>query len=276
MATPRRRSEPNLEHHSLLAGSVVLLLVALVGIGGPRNWWSRNLQLSFRTTSAAGIQQGMPVMISGFPVGRVQRINLLPNAQVQVTLIVAAEQRNMIGQRSRATLAQDTLLGNAYIAISPDLSGLGPGNGRPQQTVLSYEPSPDIASLIKDVAATRIPLQQVLSHTAGLMEKRLPRSLDQLDATLSSGQRLAGTLERELVGQAGSLGSNVSTATSNLERTLGSLQQTLQEIQSLARSSNALLQNLNRSWLMQMLEPATPSARDNDDQAPGPGPGGKL
>lgn len=271
MATTQRRTEPNFEHRSLLAGSLLMLLVALVGIGGPRNWWSRNLQLSFRTSSAAGIKQGMPVMISGFPVGRVQRINLLPDAKVQVTLIVADEQRGMIGRQSRATLAQDTLLSSPYIAISPDLSGLGPGKGRVEHANLIYEPSPDIASLIKDVAATRIPLQQMLSHSAALMQKRLPRSLDQLDATLGSGQRLANTLERELVGQSGSLSSSVSGATSNLERTLNSVQQTLQEIQTLARSSNALLQNLNRSWLMQLLEPATPAVRDGSDAVPAAG-----
>lgn len=263
MATTPRRSNSNLEHRSLLAGSVLLLLVGVVGIGAPRNWWSRNLQLHFRTTSAAGIKQGMPVMISGYPVGRVQRVNLLKNAQVEVTLIVGAEQRSMIGARSRATLAQDNLLDSPYIAITPDLTGTGAEDDRAHTLALSYEPTPGIATLIKELAASRVPLQQVLTHAAGLMETRMPRSLDQLDATLGSGERLANTLEKDLVGQSGVIGNSVSKASSSLERTLTSLQLTLTDIQSLARSSNNLLQNLNRSWLVRLLEPAPPA-----DQTP--------
>jgi len=272
MASNRRRlRESDLEHRGWLAGSLLLLLLLVAGMGAPRNWWSPSLELSFRTYSAAGLKPGMAVMISGYPVGQVQRIRLLNDAQVQVTLQVAKAQQLMIGPRSRATLAQDSLLSSPYIAITPDLHGLGRRDPRTASETLIYEPSPSLASLIKDLAASRIPLQQVMTSSARLVEQRMPRSLDQLDRTLSSGERLADGLERELVGRAGRLQSGVEAATGRLETTLGSVQTTLGEIQALARSSNALLQSLSRSWLLRLLDPAPPSTGPAPTGA-GPGP----
>jgi phospholipid/cholesterol/gamma-HCH transport system substrate-binding protein len=206
----------------------------------------------------------MAVMISGYPVGQVQRIRLLNDAQVQVTLQVAKTQQPMIGPRSRASLAQDSLLSSPYIAITPDLHDLGRRDPGLQGETLIYEPSPGMATLIKELAASRIPLQQVITSSARLVEQRMPRSLDQLDRTLNSGERLADGLERELVGRAGRLQSNVDTATGKLETTLANVQSTLSDIQALARSSNALLQGLSRSWLLRLLDPAP--------QQPGPAP----
>jgi phospholipid/cholesterol/gamma-HCH transport system substrate-binding protein len=260
----KRLRESDLEHRGWLTGSLLLLLLLVAGMGAQRNWWSPSLQLSFRTYSAAGLKPGMAVMISGYPVGQVQHIRLLNDAQVQVTLQVAKAQQPMIGRRSRATLAQDSLLSSPYIAITPDLHDLGSRDPGLQGETLIYEPSPGIATLIKELAASRIPLQQVITSSARLVEQRMPRSLDQLDRTLNSGERLADGLERELVGRAGRLQSNVDTATGKLETTLANVQSTLSDIQALARSSNALLQGLSRSWLLRLLDPAP--------QQPGPAP----
>jgi phospholipid/cholesterol/gamma-HCH transport system substrate-binding protein len=275
MVRARRHRVANLEHRSLLAGAIAVLLLVVAGMGAPRNWWSRNLELSFRTYSAAGLRPGMPVMISGYPVGRVLRIRLLSDAQVQVTLLVGAAQEPMIGRRSRASLAQDSLLGSPYIAITPDLTDLGQRAAVANGETLIYEPSPGLANLIRELAASRLPLEEVLSSTARLMEQRLPRSLDQLDRTLESGDRLAGGIERELVGRSGSLQTRIEGATANLERTLGSVEATLSDIQALARSSNSLLQGISRSWLLRLLDraPATPGpAAPAAEPAPGAAP----
>ena len=257
----------DLEHWGLLGGAAGLLVLFVLGMGTPRNWWTRNLQLNFRTYSAAGLQEGMAVKISGFPVGRVQRIRLLNDAQVQVTLEVAASRGPMVGRRSRATVAQDGLLNRPYIAIGPDLTNLGQRDPLSSGDSLIFESSPDIATLIKEVAASRVPLQQMLTRAAGLVERRVPRSLDQLDRTLGSGERLANLLEREVVQGSGALQGRVTRATDNLETTLTTLQSTLVEIQSLARSSNSLLRGIQRSWLIQLLEPAS---------SPGSSPGSSL
>lgn len=250
----------DLEHWTLLSGAAGLLTLLALGMGTSNNWWNRNLQLSFRTYSAAGLQEGMAVKISGFAVGHVERLRLLNDAQVQVTLKIDANREPMVGRRSRASLAQDGLLSPAYIAISPDLHDLGNRPPISQGDTLIFERSPDITTLIKEVASSRVPLQQMLTRAGALVERRLPRSLDQLDRTLHSGERLANQVEREVVQGSGDLQGRLSRATGNLELTLTTLQSTLVEIQSLARSSNSLLQGLRRSWLIQLLEPAESSS----------------
>jgi len=268
-----RRRPLDLEHWALLGGGATLLALLVMAMGTPRNWWSRNLQLNFRTYSAAGLQEGMAVKISGYPVGRVQRIRLLNDAQVQVTLEIAASRQALVGRRSRVTVTQDGLINRPYIAISPDLSALGHRDPISSGDTLIFDSSPDIATLVKEVASTRVPLQQMLTRAGALMERRVPRSLDQLDRTLGSGERLANLLEREVAQGSGSLKGRVARATDNLETTLTTLQGTLVEIQSLARSSNSLLQGIRRSWLIQLLEPAdTPPL---NPAPPSPGTPGK-
>jgi len=265
-AQRHRRRPFNPERLSLLGGSALLGGLIVLGMGAPRNWWSNNIQLRFETSNGAGISPGMQVMIAGYPVGRVRQVRLLNNAHVQVSLSVGAEQAHMIGRRSRATLAQDNLLDKAYIAINPDVSDAAPAAHGAEMRTIGYEASPSLAVLVRKLAANRVPLEKVITSTATLVDQRLPRSLDQLDQTLISGQRLAGSVERELVGNSGNLQGRAGAAADNLERTLSSVQSTLNDIQDLARSSNALLQTISRSWLMQLLQPTSAPQPGNGDQ----------
>lgn len=252
----RQRGSLNIERIALLSGSMILAALSVLGMGAPRNWWTRNVELSFLTNNASGLNPGMPVKIAGFQVGRVRQISLLNDAQVLVMLTVGADQEHMIGRRSRATLNQDNLLDKAYIAITPDLERQNRNARGTGPRTLNYQASPSLATLIRELAANRLPLERVITSTASLVDQRLPRSLDQLDRTLISGQRLAGNVERELIGHSSDLRQGVNATTDNLERTLTSVQTTLNEIQTLARSSNALLQTLRRSWLVQLLQPS--------------------
>lgn len=251
-----RRRRTGLEHGTLLAGSVALLGLLVLAMGSPRNWWTRTLDLRFRTDSAAGLQPGMAVKIAGYRVGQVDRIQLLNDARVQVTLSIAASREGLIGRRSRATLAQDGLLGSSYIAISPDLRAPGQRQALQAGDTLSYDASPDLGTLIREVAASRLPLQNLIGRSVTLIDERLPRSLNQLDRTLGSGERLAGTIQGEARAGSGLLQARISRVSDSIEQSLGSLEATLQDVRVLVRSSDGLLRGIQRSWLLQLLEPA--------------------
>lgn len=241
---------PSLESWALIGGAAVLLLVAIGGIGAPRQWWGRNLELTLDTTSAAGLSPGMAVKVAGYPVGRVQRIQLLQGGRIQVKLSVEASRVNLIGPRSQVSVVQDSLLSRSYIALSTD-----PQNLQQQQRLLkdglnlAYRPTPGIPALIDELAGSRLALQQGIEGATALVQQRLPRSLDQLDRTLQGGQQLTASLQQDL-------GSDLRSTSTNLNQTLSQLQSTLQQVHALAASSNQLLGNLNRSWLLQLLQPA--------------------
>ena len=267
------RSRLPLEHWSLVGGGAVLLVLLLLGLGGSHNWWGNSLQLRFRASSAAGLSPGMPVKISGYPVGNVQRIRLLDDAQVMVTLSIAANRKAIVGRNSRASLAQDSLLSQNYIAISPDLGGLAKrdGTGNEKVITLIYDNNNSTATLLNELAASRVPLQQILSSTAGLVEKRIPNSLNQLDRTLRSGQRLADGVRPDLEASSSGLMGRLDTTAGNLDQAIGTLRSTLTEIESLARNSNSFLHGLRSSWLMQLLEPEEKSPINPAPQSAAPG-----
>jgi len=274
-----RAAEP-LQALALLAGGLGLLLLYFASVGISRNWWSPVLGLRFRTASAAGLQPGLQVKISGIPVGRVRSLRIRPDAEVLVNLDVGETYRPLVGRRSRASLAQDSLLGNAYVAISPDPQADG-GSRIDGGALIPYDAHPDLQTLLISLAETRIPLQKALGASAGLATRRIPASLDELDRTLRASRRLAGSLERDLGSSSRALaGTAVAVSGTALQlRQTGSaanrlllqsngmadqggplLLQTLQELRGIATTTNTLVQRLDRSMLLELLSPAQPAS----------------
>lgn len=274
-APPRR---PGPQSLVFLAGAVGLLGLFVVGIARAGNWLTPSVRLQFRTLDAAGLQTGMAVRISGFAVGQVRRILLQPDAQVLVELELRDPYRSMVGRRSRAELAQVGLLGDSYIAITPDPAAVGQapiGDGE----TLVFTSRPDLDDLLAEVASSRIPLQRAVSSGLSLAETRLPRSLDQLDQTLAASRRLATRLESDaqrssselnrtlgatrqlaqrLEGRADGTAADLSAFIRRLEstetQTRPLLLQTLRELTTMAATTNRLVKTLNESWLFELID----------------------
>ncbi len=274
-APPRR---PGAQSLVFLAGAAALLGVFVLGIARAGNWLAPSVRLQFRTLDAAGLQTGMAVKISGFAVGQVRRIVLQPDAQVLVELELRDPYRSMVGRRSRAELAQQGLLGDSYIAITPDPAAIGQppiGDGE----TLVFTSRPDLEDLLTEVASSRIPLQRAVSSGLSLAETRLPRSLDELDRTLVASRRLATRLEadtgrssselnrtlaatRALAerpelradGTAADLSALIRRLESTETQTRPLLLQTLRELSTMATATNRLVKTLNESWVIELIE----------------------
>jgi phospholipid/cholesterol/gamma-HCH transport system substrate-binding protein len=201
----------------------------------------------------------MAVKISGFTVGRVRSLQLKPDGQVLVDLDLGTSYRSMVGRHSRATLTQDSLLGNPYVAISPDPASIGK-TGVGSGEMIVYDPRPDVQTLLTELAETRIPLQKALGASVGLASKRIPATLDELDRTLAAGRTLAGSLQRDASSTAaqvrtttGTVQQVLTSSVSNGEQILPALLQTLQEVKGLAANTNAMLRRLEKSWLFELV-----------------------
>jgi phospholipid/cholesterol/gamma-HCH transport system substrate-binding protein len=274
-APPRR---PGPQSLVFLAGAVGLLGLFVLGIARAGNWLAPSVRLQFRTLNAAGLQTGMAVRISGFAVGQVRRILLQPDAQVLVELELRVPYRSMVGRRSRAELAQVGLLGDSYIAITPDPAAVGQPPIGDGETIV-FNSRPDLEDLLTEVASSRIPLQRAISSGLSLAETRLPRSLDQLDQTLAASRRLATRLESDaqrssnelnrtlaatrllaqrLEGRADGTAADLSALIRRLEstetQTRPLLLQTLRELTTMAATTNRLVKTLNESWLFELID----------------------
>jgi len=281
MVKRRGNWSQHLQGLALLSGGVLLLGTYFTSMGLSRNWWSPSVGLQFRTYTAAGLRPGMAVKISGFTVGRVRSLQLKPDGQVLVNLDLGASYRSMVGRHSRATLTQDSLLGNPYVAISPDPASIGKA-GVGSGEMIVYDPRPDVQTLLTELAETRIPLQKALGASAGLASKRIPATLNELDRTLAAGRTLAGSLQRDASSTAAQVRTTTSTvqqvltsSVSNGEQILPPLLQTLQEVRGLAANSNAMLRRLEKSWLFELIssppDPPGPAAKPAE-QSPASAP----
>ncbi len=288
MSTSARPRRPGPQSLVFLAGAVALLGVFVLGIARSGNWLAPSVRLQFRTLDAAGLQTGMAVRISGFAVGQVRRIVLQPDAQVLVELELRDPYRSMVGRRSRAELAQLGLLGDNYIAITPDPAAIGQppiGDGE----TLVFTSRPDIDDLIAEVASSRIPLQRAVSSGLTLAETRLPRSLDELDRTLVASRRLATRLEADtrrssselnrtlgatralaerLEDRADGTAADLSALIRRLESTESQtrplLLKTLRELSTMATATNRLVKTLNESWVIELIERTGEPRRERD------------
>ncbi|MFM8606075.1 MAG: MlaD family protein [Cyanobium sp.] len=270
--------KPRLQKLAVLGGATLLLAGFAASMGEARRWLTPTTRLQFRTLSAGVLSPGMGVKISGFPVGRVRSIRLQNDAQVLVELDLEDRYRAMVGRRSRAELAQDGLLGNTYIALTPDPAAFGQAPIRSGETLL-FTSQPTVNELLLDLADTRVLLEKTLRGGANLAEWRVPRNLDELDRTLVRARGLAGHLQTETGTSARELNRTLASSRQLASRMAGranapragidslvkgagqaereavpQLLATLRELNTMATSTNRLVKTLNESWLLQLME----------------------
>ena len=188
-ASPRERF--------LFLGSGLLLAIALVvAMAREQGWGTPSVELRLRSSTAEGLRAGQEVRISGLPVGQVRALQLRPDAHVDVRLRVQQRYAALIGPRSVASLGQEGLVGDHFVAISADPrpgASAGAINGRH----LPYERPLAIGNLMHRLVATQSDLQRTLRNTSRLTERDLPLTLQEMRRGLAGVQTLTTTLDRE-------------------------------------------------------------------------------
>ena len=112
-----------------LGSGLLLLIVLLIGVGREQHWGERSFRVHLRTPTAQGLKPGMVVKLSGLPVGRVTDLSLQEDATVAIELRIDERYRRLIGPKSLAYQSQDGLVGDSYIALTPQPQATAPGGG---------------------------------------------------------------------------------------------------------------------------------------------------
>lgn len=258
--------EPRERWLFLLSGGM-LLLILLVAVGRERRWGEASFTVDVVAPRADGLRQGMEVRLSGFPIGRVETLDLQDNARVAVTLRINDRYRHLIGPRSRAQSGQVGLVGPTFLNLTPDPRPKGAGSDVPLP-VLAYDPPPDLNQLLADLTQSRTELDQTLALATNLLRKQVPTSLGSLERsttrlsgsmvdlssmaktlssetqrTVPSVRQLTGTLQRE--------SGQIAPA---LRRTLGKVDHTLNQADQTAQSATQVTKDA--SELMRQARPA--------------------
>jgi phospholipid/cholesterol/gamma-HCH transport system substrate-binding protein len=259
----------------LFLGSGALLLVAvLFGLAREQRWGTRFVNVYLLASDISGLHSGEEVRISGFPVGQVGGLELKPDARVRVQLRIEQSKARLIGPNSSARLAQEGLVGDRFIDISPDPQRVGDAQALDGKTIAYAEPL-NLADALEDLAVTQQQLQATLRNTTSLTAKNgdINTTLADLRNTLKNTNTLTATIEREAAETAPVVRrslDNVSAEISQvsqearvaekeaqllLQESRPLITSTLQDVRELAQTSRRLLNSL-LGVLGPWLEPA--------------------
>lgn len=177
--------------------SGVFLLGGLLFLYGRHyGWFERSLAIHLVVPSSQGLRIGTPVQLSGLRIGVLDRIRLLPDGTVELKLRVLERYRPWLSPRSMALIGRDGLLGDGLIELTA-----APMPGTPLPTsfmVTAKTTSPDVASLLTGLEATRGDLQRLLVSSTRVTDREVPITLAQLRSSLASGTSVSSTINREI------------------------------------------------------------------------------
>lgn len=187
----------------------VFVLLALVGvgvilvfIGVNQRWFARNYTFISRFASADGLAVGMPIMLKGFEIGKVTRISLNPENQVDIEFSVQDTYYDRVHRNSVLELAASPI----GLGVSLKFHS---GNDRgPPLPEMSFIPSLDSEEgrELAEKGLVEIPKgEDVIGSVIG----KLNPILDETRATIEEARHVADTLDAALKGGGGPMGEMV-------------------------------------------------------------------
>jgi phospholipid/cholesterol/gamma-HCH transport system substrate-binding protein len=188
--------------------AIVGVGVILVFIGINQRWFARNYYFTSTFVSGDGLAVGMPIMLKGFEIGRVSRIALDPQNEVDVLFYVQDTYYNRVHRYSVLELA------TSPIGLGVSLK-FHPGNDRgPPLPEMTFIPSLDSeeGQRLVDTGLVTIPKGE---DVIGSVIAKLNPILDETRSTISEIRHMAGTLDAALSGQgSGPMGTMVADLSS--------------------------------------------------------------
>jgi len=219
----------------------------LVGLANDvrwRPWGEKPLRVSFETSSARQLSTGMEVRLLGVSAGRLTAINITDEARVKGELIIDPSFRRFIGPQSSLSVDQDGIIGDSYIALTPDKFQLKKEKKGSGSINLKMKPALDVRRLLIELAETRIKLNSVLDTAGVVLKNDLPGSLRSFDNSMISIKKLSDLLKEEAKSTAPSIRATLQKADASLIQIMetgSSAKLTSEEIKKLIMTLNSLV-----------------------------------
>lgn len=95
-----------------------MLVAALYLIGSKQNIFNRTIRIYAIFNNISGLMQGNNVRYAGIDVGTVEKVDILNDSTVLVTMVVQADATKFLHKNSYADIGSDGLMGNKLINIA--------------------------------------------------------------------------------------------------------------------------------------------------------------
>ncbi len=113
----KKETSQNIKLGFFVLAGLVLLIAGLYFIGNNKNMFSSTIKIVAVFTDVNGLTEGNNVRYSGIDVGTVEKIEMINDTSVRVSMVIDERYKNFIRQNSMASVGTDGLMGNKLINI---------------------------------------------------------------------------------------------------------------------------------------------------------------
>ncbi len=184
-----------------------------------------------------GLIVANPVIVNGYTVGRVSKINILQNKNNKILVTLDIDEKLIIGKNSRATLSSNDFLGSKAIILNiGDVSNpINDGDTINSEIDGGLSELLEKATPITDnLGVTISRLNEILLSLRGSGD-RISTTLDNLNQVLSNTNNLIESNE-----------TSISTTLDNLNNITQDLSEKLENLNPVISGANDLISNLNK------------------------------
>lgn len=246
-AAPVKRENVRRQVISYLVLGTVLAVLLAGAIAARQGAFTRTAQLYFLADTAAGIAPGVGVRLSGFRIGSVSDVALLPDLKVKVTLEI--EEQHFAALRSDASAEWfKEQLQAAIIELRPGSSASSLSRSDPR---VNHSRRKTLTEVANDLRARLAPVLDDVKQLTGTVAEHKGDIAALLANARQSSQELASTTQelRALVTQAktqvAGLGGQAQGAMGQVQGALGQAQQTLTQVTTLVGKADQSMANIN-------------------------------
>jgi phospholipid/cholesterol/gamma-HCH transport system substrate-binding protein len=211
--------------------AILAVAVILIFIGVNQRWFAKNYDFTSRFPSGDGLSVGMPLNLKGFEIGKISRISLNEDNEVDVRFYVE-------------DTYYDRMKPDSVIELASSPIGLGtslkfhPGNNRlPPQPEGSFIPTLDSEEGQRLVAEGKVDIPKGADVIGSVIGKLNP-ILDETRQTIAEIHRVANSVDLALAGKGGPLGTMVGGLAQTPDKVNGA-------VDNISSRANVLLDRVN-------------------------------
>lgn len=207
-----------------------LILVSLVYVIERKGMFEHHTKYQLLATNAENIEEGMPVLFSGFEVGQVQDLGLHDSGEVLVTISVPQHNKKWLRSGSLFIL-ENPLIGKAKITLKSSMSKPPLEEG----VILRMYIEDGINEIITNIQPVVLELQSIVSNI-----KTLSGSLADQNASFQTSLKHAETFSSKLASSPSILASVTGDQNSavELQKAIINLNLTLEDIRTIVKNAN--------------------------------------
>jgi len=238
---------------------LTLLVIALYILGKNKTFFGSRFELKTQFRDVSGLLVGNNVRFSGIDVGSVQKISILNDTVIEVTMNLDNKMKNFIRNNSVAKIGTDGLIGNRVVNLIP-MGGNAPfveeGEQLPSKEDVNtdqmlqtlYRTNETLAKISEGVLITVNQINTSSTLTDLLNDKSLSTNLHASLQNLNKTTRNASILMEDAIKTLKLASEGKGTlATVLTDTALGvELKQVVYQIQTLEKSADRLVKDLNQ------------------------------